>query len=132
MSASLPHLHVHSHYSLLRALPKIKDLVKAAKAQGVSSLALTDIDNLYGAIEFIKECKGAEIKPILGLDAHTSESERILLWAENEAGYKNLLKIVTDSHLKMEDGKPIWSASTTSSASSSLKATPRTFWWWKT
>ncbi len=107
MSATLPHLHVHSHYSLLRALPKIKNLVAAAKAQGVSALALTDIDNLYGAIEFIKECKSAEIKPIIGLDAHVSEQERILLWAENETGYKNLLKIVTDSHLKTTEGKPL-------------------------
>lgn len=107
MSDTLTHLHVHSHYSLLRALPKIKDLVKAAKEQGATSLALTDLNNLYGAIEFIKECKGQEIKPIIGLDAHIGESERILLWAENETGYKNLLKIVTGSHLELTDGKPV-------------------------
>lgn len=107
MTAPIPHLHVHSHFSLLQALPKIKDLVGAAKEQGLTSLALTDLDNLYGTIEFIKECKSAEIKPIIGLDAHVGETERILLWAENEAGYKNLLKLVTDSHIAMQDGKPV-------------------------
>ena len=107
MSAPLPHLHVHSHYSLLKALPKIKNLVAAVKEQGVTALALTDIDNLYGTIEFIKECKSAEIKPIIGLDAKVGDTERIVLWAENEFGYKNLLKIVTDSHIHMQDGKPI-------------------------
>lgn len=107
MPAALPHLHVHSHYSLLRALPKIKELVAAAKAQGCEALALTDQGSLYGAIEFIKECKAAEIKPIIGLEARVGENERLLLWAENETGYKNLLKIVTDSHLKMHGGKPL-------------------------
>ncbi|HEV8677677.1 MAG TPA: PHP domain-containing protein, partial [Candidatus Paceibacterota bacterium] len=70
MPAPIPHLHVHSHYSLLQALPKIKDLVAAAKAQGCTALALTDLDSLYGAIEFVMECKKAEVKPIIGLDAH--------------------------------------------------------------
>lgn len=107
MPAPLTHLHVHSHYSLLRALPKIKDLVKAAKEQGVTSLALTDINNLYGAIEFMKECKSAEIKPIIGLDARVGDTLRILLWAETIEGYRNLLKIVTDSHLAMQDGVPL-------------------------
>jgi DNA polymerase-3 subunit alpha len=107
MSAPLPHLHVHSHYSLLRAIPKVRELVSAAKAQGVTALALTDLNNLYGAIEFVKECKNAEIKPIVGLDAKVGDTERILLWAENLAGYKNLLKIVTESHLSMQDGVPL-------------------------
>ena len=49
------HLHTHSHYSLLSALPKIPDLVKAAKKNGMEALALTDNGNLYGAIEFYKE-----------------------------------------------------------------------------
>jgi len=107
MSDPITHLHVHSHYSLLQALPKIKNLVADAKEQELTSLALTDLDSLYGAIEFVTECKKAEIKPIIGLDARLSDSERIVLWAENEVGYKNLLKIVTESHLKMQDGKPI-------------------------
>jgi DNA polymerase III subunit alpha len=107
MAASFTHLHTHSHYSLLNALPKIKELVAAAKAQGAESLALTDRDNLYGAIEFIKECHAAGLKPIVGLDAQVAQGERIVLLAENEEGYKNLLKIVTDSHLNLSDGIPL-------------------------
>ena len=56
------HLHTHSHYSLLQALPKIPDLVKAAKKDGMSALALTDAGNLYGAIEFYKGAKERGIK----------------------------------------------------------------------
>ena len=70
------HLHVHSHYSLLRALPKISDLVKAAVDNGMDSLALTDNGNLYGTIEFYKECKKSGIKPIIGLDAYVAARTR--------------------------------------------------------
>ncbi|MBY0293740.1 PHP domain-containing protein, partial [Patescibacteria group bacterium] len=68
MAAKFTHLHVHSHYSLLSALPKIPDLVEAAKEQGLEALALTDLSSFYGAIEFIKECKKVDIKPIVGVD----------------------------------------------------------------
>ncbi|MSU74015.1 PHP domain-containing protein, partial [Candidatus Kaiserbacteria bacterium] len=62
------HLHTHSHYSLLEALPKISDLVATAKVDGQQALALTDNGNLYGAIEFYTECKENDIKPIIGVD----------------------------------------------------------------
>ena len=107
------HLHVHSHYSLLTALPKIDELVKAAKAFGMTSLALTDNGNLYGAIEFYKLCKKKELKPIIGVDFYVAERTRhdkeagidnrrtrLVLLAQNEIGYKNLIKLVTDSHLE--------------------------------
>ncbi len=107
------HLHVHSHYSLLEALPKIPDLVKAASKDKMPALALTDSGNLYGAIEFYKECKDTEIKPIIGIDAYMSARSRfdrearvdasrtrIILLAENVTGYKNLLKIITASYLE--------------------------------
>jgi DNA polymerase-3 subunit alpha len=107
------HLHVHSHYSLLEALPKIPDLVALAKKQGMDALALTDSGNLYGAIEFYKECKDAGIKPIIGLDAYIAlrgrndkESRidnlrtRLVLLVENETGYKNLMKLVTASNFE--------------------------------
>ena len=88
MSEKFVPLHVHSHYSLLKALPKIPELVAAAKAQGCTALALTDIDNLYGAIEFYKECKSAGIKPIIGLDAKMEGGARKLLYAADQSGYK--------------------------------------------
>lgn len=112
MSPFVP-LHVHSHYSLLKALPKIPDLVARAKEAGCEALALTDIDNLYGAIEFYKECKSAGIKPIIGLDATVDPSiklgtgGRLLLFAKNINGYKNLIKLVSLSHITDAHGIPI-------------------------
>ncbi|MCC7500475.1 DNA polymerase III subunit alpha [Candidatus Nomurabacteria bacterium] len=100
-------LHVHSHYSLLKALPKVPELVARAKEMGCEALALTDIDNLYGAIEFYKECKDAGIKPIIGLDANIGDGKRLLLYAKNNEGYKNLIKLVSISHLTDAQGTPI-------------------------
>lgn len=113
MKDSFVHLHTHSHYSLLNALPKIPELVEAAKADLMPALALTDNGNLYGAIEFYKECKKAEIKPILGIDAyvairtrHDKEAgidnrrSRLVLLAKDASGYKSLIRLVTDSHLE--------------------------------
>mgnify|MGYP000449784482 CR=1 FL=1 len=110
MSSSFTHLHVHSHYSLLNALPKIDDLVAEAKKYGMKSLALTDAGNLYGAIEFYKTCKKKEIKPILGVDFYVAargrkdmqagidnRRTRLVLLAKNYEGYKTLIKLVTDS-----------------------------------
>ncbi|MEK7227682.1 MAG: DNA polymerase III subunit alpha, partial [Patescibacteria group bacterium] len=107
------HLRVHSHYSLLEALPKIPELVAKAKRSGMTALALTDSGNLYGAIEFYKECKDKGIKPIIGVDfyvalrtrldkeAHIDNTRmRLLLLAENLTGYRNLLKLVTLSYLE--------------------------------
>ncbi len=104
------HLHVHSHYSLLNALPKIKDLVKAAKKNNMTSLALTDAGNLYGAIEFYQVCKKEGIRPIIGVDFYVAARKRtdkqggidnrrtrLVLLAKNETGYKNLIKLVTES-----------------------------------
>ena len=107
MEARYVPLHVHSHYSLLKALPKIPALVAAAKAQGCTALALTDIDNLYGAIEFYKECKAAGIKPIIGLDATLEGGSRRLLFAQNERGYKNLIQLVTKTHMEDARGVPL-------------------------
>ena len=76
MSSDFTHLHVHSHYSLLNALPKIPDLVAAAKEFGMEALALTDNGNLYAAIEFYKECKSAGLKPIIGVDFYVAVRTR--------------------------------------------------------
>jgi DNA polymerase-3 subunit alpha len=99
MSAPFVPLQVHSHYSLLKALPKIPDLVARAKAEGCTALALTDLGNLYGAVEFYKECKKQGLKPIFGLSVHVGDGRRTLLYAKNKEGYQNLLAIVTKSHL---------------------------------
>jgi DNA polymerase-3 subunit alpha len=107
------HLHVHSHYSLLNALPQIKDLVKAAKADNQTALALTDNGNLYGAIEFYQACEKAGIKPIIGMDnyvacrtRHDKEGRidnrrsRLITLAKTYDGWKNLIKLTTDAHME--------------------------------
>ena len=87
MSAKFIHLHTHSHYSLLNALPKIPELVKEAKKYGMEALALTDNGNMYGAIEFYKECKKHEIKPVLGVDFYVSATNSYILNTAKK--YKN-------------------------------------------
>jgi DNA polymerase-3 subunit alpha len=111
--AKFTHLHTHSHYSLLNALPQLKELVKMTKELGMSSLALTDAGNMYGAIEFYQTCKKNDIKPILGVDFYVAartrhdkqggidnRRARLVLLAKNNAGYKNLIKLVTDSNFE--------------------------------
>ncbi|OGG51639.1 DNA polymerase III subunit alpha [Candidatus Kaiserbacteria bacterium RIFCSPHIGHO2_01_FULL_54_36b] len=107
------HLHTHSHYSLLEALPKMPELVAAAARDGQMALALTDNGNLYGAIEFYKECKESSIKPILGVDFYVAprtraqkehrideHTSRLVLLAKDLTGYRNLLRLVSRSHLE--------------------------------
>ncbi len=100
------HLHVHSHYSLLDGLPKIKDLVAKAKEMDMPALALTDHGSMYGVIEFYKECLKENIKPIIGMEAYLAPRRLIYkkpqiddkyfhltLLAKNETGYKNLMQL---------------------------------------
>ena len=107
------HLHVHSHYSLLNALPKIPELVATAKQDGQQTLALTDDGNLYGAIEFYKEATKEGIKPIIGVDLYIAprsrfdkehkidnRTARLVLLAKNKNGYDNLVKLVTYGFLE--------------------------------
>ncbi len=113
------HLHVHSHYSLLDGLPKIPELVDAAKTLGMAALALTDHGVLYGAIEFYKTARRAGLRPILGVEAYVAPTSRhaksgradadyyhLVLLGRDEEGYRNLLKLVTASHLEGYYYKP--------------------------
>jgi DNA polymerase III subunit alpha len=110
MASRFIHLHTHSHYSFLQALPKVGELVGKAKKEGMDALALTDTGNMHGAIEFYKAAKAEGVKPILGIDAYLAprsrfekdpnidaKRSRIVLLAENNEGYKNLLALVTKS-----------------------------------
>jgi len=104
------HLHVHSHYSLLGAIPTPKELVAAAAADGQTALALTDNGALYGAIDHYQACEREGIKPIIGIDAYVAPRTRFLkepidkprarlvLLAKDNDGYKNLIKLVTVSN----------------------------------
>jgi DNA polymerase-3 subunit alpha len=110
---SFVHLHVHSEYSLLDGLSRIPKLVRRAKKLGMPALALTDHGVLFGAIKFYEEAKKVGIKPIIGMEAYLStrgmrdrdpkldsRAYHLLLLAENDIGYKNLLKIATASQLE--------------------------------
>ena len=113
------HLHTHSHYSLLDGMGKLPDLIKRAKELGMESLALTDHGVMYGAVEFYKTCKAEGIRPIIGVEAYVAPRTmadkeykidnspyHLVLLAKNEAGYQNLLKIVSAAHLQGYYYKP--------------------------
>lgn len=103
------HLHVHSEYSLLDGAIRFKDLVKTAGEFGMTAAALTDHGNMHGALEFYETAREHGIKPILGCEIYVAPKSRhdrnagaagermhhLILLAENNAGYANLLKLVS-------------------------------------
>ena len=101
------HLRNHSSFSLLEGAIKVKDLVKLAEKYHMPALGLTDSGNLYGALEFALAAKKAGIQPIIGCQVqfvaphqdkpHDVQTDQLVLLAQNETGYKNLLKIVSGS-----------------------------------
>ncbi len=107
------HLHQHTEYSLLDATVRIPALMAKAKACGAPAVALTDHGNLHGAIEFYLAATGAGLKPILGCEVYLAPGKRtekdaasardaathFLLLAENDLGWRNLIKLVTEAHL---------------------------------
>lgn len=113
MASKFVHLHVHTEYSLLDGLSRIDELMKYVKECGMDSVAITDHGAMYGAIEFYKAGKDNGVKPIIGMEAyttnldHTKKPERgklqnhhLLLLAKNEQGYKNLMKLTSIAHLE--------------------------------
>ena len=110
---SFVHLHVHSTYSLLDGFSKIIPLVKRVKELGMPGIALTDHGVMYGVIEFYNAAFAEGIKPIIGMEIYLAarrmydrdpqydrKSSHMILLAENETGYKNLLEIATASQLE--------------------------------
>ena len=106
---SFTHLHVHTEFSLLDGSCKIKEIVARAKELGMDSLAITDHGVMYGAIDFYKAAKDVGIKPIIGCEVYVATGSRfekeagtndsryyhLVLLAENNTGYSNLMKIVS-------------------------------------
>ena len=105
---SFVHLHCHSEYSLLDGANRIDDLIGRARDFGHPALALTDHGSLYGAWEFQEKARKAGIKPIVGMEAYVAPGDRrirgrtgpgtkpyyhLVLLAQNERGYRNLVKL---------------------------------------
>lgn len=117
--AKFVHLHVHSEYSLLDGLGKLDLLINRAKELGMDALAITDHGAMYGSFKFYLKAKEAGIKPIIGVETYVARRSRLdkegridkdpyhlLLLAENDTGYRNLMKLVTHAHLEGYYYKP--------------------------
>lgn len=102
------HLHVHTEYSLLDGAARIKQLVETAARMEMNSLAITDHGVMYGIVDFYKACQKQGVKPIIGCEVYVAPRTRhdrtpkiddnlfhLVLLAENETGYRNLLKLVS-------------------------------------
>jgi DNA polymerase-3 subunit alpha len=110
---SFAHLHVHTDYSLLDGFSNIKKLTQRVKEMGMPAVAITDHGTMFGAVEFFNAAKAAEVKPIIGIETYMAartmkdrdskldrSSSHLLLLAENETGYRNLLKIASAAQLE--------------------------------
>lgn len=104
------HLHLHTEYSLLDGANKIKPLAKKLKKLGMTSVAMTDHGNMFGAIDFYNAMRAEGIKPIIGMEAYIHNSEDIgdktnrqrfhlCLYAKNEIGYKNLMFLSSQAYM---------------------------------
>jgi DNA polymerase-3 subunit alpha len=108
------HLHCHTHYSLLDGASRIPELVQRVKSLGMNSVSMTDHGNLYGAIEFYRECRAGNINPIIGYEAYVAPAHRterdakkrgdagyhLTLLAKNVVGFKNLIKMSSMAYLE--------------------------------
>lgn len=113
MTAEFVHLHVHSEYSLLDGLPHPAELAQRAKESNQRALAITDHGAMFAAIEFHDACRQTGVKPIIGLEAYLAprgmkdkdpkldrNAYHLLLLAENETGYRNLMRLATAAQLE--------------------------------
>jgi DNA polymerase-3 subunit alpha len=102
------HLHNHTEYSLLDGLSRVKKLFNHVKENGMDAIAITDHGAMYGAVEFFKEGKKQEVKPIIGLEAYVTRDMKtkikdnfhLTLLAKNYEGYKNLMRLTSIAHME--------------------------------
>ena len=107
MQDKFVHLHLHSHFSILDGIIQFPDLIKKLKSNNSYAVALTDHGNLFGAIDFYRTCIKEGIKPIIGCEVYvcpdmTQKSRHpyhLVLLARNNEGYRNLVKLVSCSHI---------------------------------
>ena len=109
---SFVHLHTHTEYSLLDGMSRISELPQHVKDLGMEALAITDHGAMFGVVDFYKSCKKAGIKPVIGCEVYTAArsmhdrdvdrdrySGHLILLAEDQQGYSNLVKIVSRSYV---------------------------------
>jgi DNA polymerase-3 subunit alpha len=109
MSAAFVHLRVHSEYSVVDGLIRIDELATRVASTGMSAVALTDRVNLFGLVKFYEACQEAGVKPLFGADLRLTSTAggdergaaeaRVLALAMDDAGYRNLIALVSDAHL---------------------------------
>jgi len=99
MKQNFIHLHVHSAYSLAEGAIKVKDLVKRCVQNRMPAVAVTDTNNMFGAMEFALEASKSGLQPILGCQVSIEGNAQLVLLAQNEQGYKNLCKIISASYM---------------------------------
>lgn len=116
---SFAHLHLHTEYSLLDGAARIKDVVAEAAEMGQPAIGITDHGNLYGVVDFVKAARRHDIKPIIGIEAYFTDGSRfdrppsdqnkryhMILLAENDVGYRNLLQLSSKSYMEGYYYKP--------------------------
>ncbi len=119
MDPRFVHLHLHSEYSLVDGLVRIKPLVKAVAAAGMPAVAVTDQVNLFSLVRFYKAAVGAGLKPIAGADlwvrnpADAHKPHRLVLLVQDEPGYRNLTRLISrgyveGQHLGVPQVEPGW------------------------
>ncbi|MDQ3681025.1 MAG: DNA polymerase III subunit alpha [Actinomycetota bacterium] len=132
MSASFAHLHVHTEFSMLDGAARVKDVVGAAAADGQPAIGITDHGNMYGVLDFYRECRAQGINPIIGTEAYMAANSRherpvrrgrvddtggngegdeklyyhLTLLAESDRGYRNLMKLSSAAYLEGYYHKP--------------------------
>ncbi len=135
-SSQFVHLHLHSQYSLLDGANRIDALVRRVQELGMEAVALTDHGNLHGAVEFYRKAKEVGVKPILGIEAYVAAGDRrdrtytgqsdggdhLVLLAEDNTGWANLLKLSSDAYLNGFYYKPRMDKSTLSEHAEGLIA----------
>jgi DNA polymerase-3 subunit alpha len=115
MPKTFIHLHVHTEYSLVDGLIRIKPLAKAVAAAGMPAVAVTDQSNLFAMVKFYRAAMAAGIKPIIGVDlwvhnpgSSQSSASRLVLLCQNTVGYHNLTELISRSYLEgQHHGRPM-------------------------
>ena len=114
MPNSFVHLHLHSEYSLINSMVRLNDLVAQTLQNQMPAVAISDINNLYGAVKFFNKCVKQGIKPIIGAEIHlqnpekSAQSTTLVLLVQNETGYVNLSELISRGFSEgQQTGKPI-------------------------